>query len=65
MQYVRINDVCSEFKEIISKAPQGSIVGSIQLDAFVNDFLNIIKKVFAHNFADDVIILKCSCKDCS
>ena len=47
------NNVCSEFKEIISGVPQGSVVGSILLNAFLNDFFYTIQIACAHNFADD------------
>ena len=52
-QFVRVNNVCSDFKYIISGVPQGSIVGPILFNAFLNDFFFCIRKASVHNFADD------------
>ena len=52
-QFVRVNNVCSDFKYIISGVPQGSIVGAILFNAFLNDFFFCIRKASVHNFADD------------
>ena len=35
---MRINNIYSSFEEIISGVPQGSVVGPILLNAFLNDF---------------------------
>ena len=55
-QCVRIY-VCSEFKEIISGVPQGSIVRPILFNAFQNDFFYTIEKAPVRNFADDNTLL--------
>ena len=52
-QCVRVNNVCSDFKDIISGIPQGSIVGPMLFNAFLNDFFFCIRKASVHNFADD------------
>ena len=52
-QFVRVNNVCSDFKYIISGVPQGSIVRPILFNAFLNDFFFCIRKASVHNFADD------------
>ena len=52
-QCVRVNNVCSDFKDIISGDPQGSIVGPMLFNAFLNDFFFCIRKASVHNFADD------------
>ena len=36
-QCVKINNACGEFKEIIWGVPQGSIVGPILINAFLNN----------------------------
>lgn len=41
------------FKEIISGAPQGLVVGSILFKEFVNDFFCFVLVSSAHKFADD------------
>ena len=43
----------SGFKEIISGVPQGSIVGPILFNAFLNDFFHDIENSSVHNFADN------------
>ena len=52
-QCVRINNIYSSFEEIISGVPQGSIVGPILFNAFLNDFFYDIENASVHNFADD------------
>ena len=52
-QCVRANNVCSDFRDIISGVPQGSVVGPILFNAILNDFLFCISKASVHNFADD------------
>ena len=52
-QCVRVNNVCSDFKDIISGVLQGLIVGPMLLNAFLSDFFFCIRKMSVHNFADD------------
>ena len=52
-QCVIINNISSEFLNIISGVPQGSIAGPILFNVFVNDFFFFIKRTSVHNFADD------------
>ena len=51
-QYIRDNNVCSDFKDIISGVPQGSIVGPMLFNAFLNDFFFCIRNASVHKFAD-------------
>ena len=52
-QGVRVNNVCSDFKDIISGVADDSIVGPMLSNAFLNNFFFCIRKASAHNFADD------------
>ena len=52
-QNVRINNIFSAFQNILSGAPQGSIIlGPILLNTFLKDLFLCIKKSGLHNFAD-------------
>ena len=53
---VCVNNVCSDFKDIISGVSQGSIVGPMLFNAFLNDFFFCIQKASVYNFADDNIL---------
>ena len=50
---MRINNIYSGFEEIISGVPQGSIVGPILFNAFLNDFFYNIENASVHNLTDD------------
>ena len=52
-QNVRINNIFSEFQNILSGVPQCSILGRILVNIFLNDLFLCIKKSDLHNFADD------------
>ena len=52
-QCVSVNNIKSNFKEIISGIPQGSIGGPISFNIFFNDFFYFILVALGHNFADD------------
>ena len=51
-QGVKINDTESLFKILLSGVPQGSILGSILLNIFINDLLFFINESKCANFAD-------------
>ena len=55
-QNVRINNIFSAFQNILSGVPQGSILGPILFNIFLNDLFLCIKKSDLHNFADDKTI---------
>ena len=52
-QCVRINNVHSRFKNVISRVTQRSIVGPELFNCFFNDFFYFIDKASVHNFVDD------------
>ena len=51
-QNVRINNIFSEFQNILSGVPQCSILGLILVNIFLNDLFLCIKKSDLHNFVD-------------
>ena len=50
---VRINNINSDFLNVVSGLPQGSIVGLILFNCFFDDFFYVIEIANARNFADD------------
>ena len=52
-QSVRINNVYSSFQGIVSGVPQGSVLGPMLFNLFVNDLFSFIRQATMYNYADD------------
>ena len=61
-QFVRVNNVNSDLKDITCGVPQGSVLGPLLFLLYINDLANCCPEVFFRIFADDTGIFF-HCKD--
>ena len=54
---MQTDDTLSFLQILVSGVPQGSILGPILLNIFLNDLLEVLKNSDVYNFADDSTIL--------
>ena len=59
-QRVKIGSAFSSCLEILRGVPQGSILGPILFNIFINDLIFFIQETEVCNFADDTTIYSCS-----
>ena len=52
-QCVRISNTYSKFQLILLGVPQGSVLGPILFNIFIDDLILFVKKASVYNYADD------------
>ena len=52
-QRVKLGNIVSQWQEIIKGVPQGSILGPLVFNIFINDIFYFLTKMKLYNYADD------------
>lgn len=60
-QFVHLNDVCSDYKQITCGVPQGSVLGPLLFLLYINDITNCSDILHFILFADDTNLLHSDC----
>ena len=59
-QCVKLGSIKSDFEAILKGVPQGSILGPVLFNIFINDIFHFVKSCSLYNYADDNTV---SCSD--
>ena len=59
-QRVKVNGKFSSWQESVKGVPQGSILGLLLFNIFLNDLFYLVEETETCNYADDTTIYKCS-----
>ena len=59
LQRVKINGTYSNWQQVKSGVPQGSVLGPLLFNLFINDFIYAVENSQVCNFADDNTIYSC------
>ena len=59
-QCVKLGSIKSGFEAILKGVPQGSILGPVLFNIFINDIFHFVKSCCLYNYADDNTV---SCSD--
>ena len=60
-QRVKFNAEYCSWKEILNGVPQGSVLGPLLFNLFINDLFFVVKNIEACNYADDNSLLVSDC----